>query len=101
MSVTIEFLVSFTATLSLVFILASALALEHAGVKESMEKRAEIARVRSAARTIETWLNNGKMTNLELGGNLSFRIENRLIVASRDKYIEVEGVFGNERSEPV
>ena len=101
MSVTIEFLISFTATLSLVFILASALSAQHAEVKESMEKRAEIAGVKSAARTIETWLNNGKMTNLELGDNISFRIERRLIVASRDKYIEVEGVFENERSEPV
>ena len=102
MPVTIEFLVSFLAAISLVFILSSALMEQHGEIMESMKKRHEISRVKGVARDIESWLNNGRIISSEFGGgNLTFRIEERLIVSYGDKVIEAEGVFVNDLSEPV
>jgi hypothetical protein len=102
MPVTLEFLSSFAATLALVFILAAALAAQHDEITESMKSRREISKAALAAREVESWLNNGRISGLDFTDeNLSVRIEKRLIVAYNGKFIEVEGVFVNDRAEPV
>jgi hypothetical protein len=102
MPITIEFLVSFAASLALVFILSAALTAQHDEILDSMKNRKEIAKAKQVAREIETWLNNGRISKLDYGSeNITFRIEERLIISHNEKFIEVEGVFVNDRSEPV
>ena len=102
MPVTLEFLSSFAATIALISILAAALAVQQGEISESMKNRQEIAKATLAAREVESWLNNGRIGALDFTGrNMSVRIEERLIVACGEKFIEVEGVFVNDRAEPV
>lgn len=102
MPVTIEFLVSFAATIALVFILSAALTAQHDEVLDSMKNRQEISKAKDAARAVETWLNNGRISKLDFQKeNITFRIEERLIIAYNDKFIEVEGVFVNDKAEPI
>lgn len=102
MPLTIEFLVCFLAATALAFILTSALIAEHEDVMRSMEARHDISKAKNAARTIESWLNNGRITTLDFTEeNITFRIEERLIISHEEELIEVEGVFVNEKSEPV
>jgi hypothetical protein len=102
MSLSVEFLLSFAATLALVFILVSALEAQHSSILASMENQVQIAKAKKAARTVESWLNNGRMTELDFTNeNLSFRIEERFIVDYNSRVIEVEGVFRDDPAEPV
>lgn len=102
MPVTIEFLVSFAATLGLIFILASALSAQHAKIVQSISQQQEISKAKKAARAVETWLNNGKVMPLDFRDeNISFRLEERFLVDYDEKTIEVEGVFIDDEAEPV
>lgn len=102
MPATIEFLISFAATLALVFILASALSAQHAKIIQSMKGQHEISKAKKAARAVETWLNNGKGIGMDFKEeNISFRLEERFLVDFNRKTIEVEGVFIDDEAEPV
>lgn len=102
MPATIELLASFAGAAALVFILSAALIAQHDGILDSIEKRHEISKARQAARVVESWLNNGRIGKLDFGDeNVTFRVEERLIMAYKGKLIEVEGVFVDDRSEPV
>jgi len=101
--VTAEFLFVFTATIILISVLASALIAQHEKAKETVVDFQRISNVKKAARTVEVWLNDRMITDLDFQEeNISFRIEDdRFLVRHKGEIIEIEGVFEYDGTEPV
>lgn len=102
MQVTAEFLLLFAATLALISVLASALVAQHSMVEGMLEDQQKIADAKRAARALESWLNDGKMVELDFQEeDIYFSADASFLVRHRGKIIEVKGVFGDDDAEPV
>ena len=99
----IEFLLLFVVTVSFVSLMANSLLDEKANIEQTKAGIDEILKTRQAARTVEIWLNAGRISNLHFRDeNISFRIEDdSFLVRYEGKIIEVEGVFEDEKREPM
>ena len=97
--ITIEFLLSFVATVAMIYILSTALLAAHADIQQTVQDHQKIFKVKQTARIVETWMYNGGMSKLSL--ELYFKVERNLIVDHPDGIIEIEGVFLNDNKEPI
>ena len=98
--ITIEFLLSFSATIVMVYILSSALLALHSEIQQTIKDHQQIMKVKETARTVEIWMYNGQMAELSFPG-IYFKVERSLMVDHPDGVIEIEGVFLNDNKHPV
>jgi len=98
--ITIEFLIGFSATVVMVYILSAALLAAHSEIQQTVFDYQKISRAKQAARIVETWLYDGRMSDLAFE-DLYFKLENSLIVDHPEGVIEIEGVFLNDNKQPI
>lgn len=101
--VTVEFLLVFTATLAVMSMLAAAVLAQHEKAKGKTDDLECINSAESAARAVEAWLNTGIVMEFSFyDENVSYRIEgNSFHVTHESNVIETEGVFREDKHEPL
>ena len=98
--ITVEFLLSFSATVVMIYILSAALLTAHSEIQQTVFDHQKISRVKQAARIVETWMYDGQISELSFP-DINFKVEHSLMVDHPEGVIEIEGVFLNDNKEPI